>query len=424
MAVMTVRPLEPILHVDLDAFYAGVEVLKDPTLAGKPVDRRRHRCARGRRERLLRGPRASACARRCRRPRAAPVSRRGVRCRRTSRPTALHSNRFREVLALAHPARRADLARRGVPRRRGATRLFGAPVRIATKIRADVAREVGVTCSVGVASTKFVAKLASDHCKPDGLLHVPVEADARRSSSRCRSAGCGGWGRRPRTCSGVWRSARSAISRARRPRSWSGCSARRRRDASHDARARHRRSRRHPVRGTEVGRPRGDLRPRSRRRRRDPARAPAPVGQGRGAPARGRVSGADGDAEGAARRTSRRSRARGRSRTPTDIGADLYHVVAELYRALPGGRSADRLLGVQAVRPAARAAPSNSRCCAASAGATWSARSTGSRTGSAEVLRRRRPCWTVDRPRAAARTDAGTEPRDVPRSAGPSYNRH
>jgi len=52
--------------------------------------------------------------------------------------------------------------------------LFGSPEAIAKKIRRDVAREVGVTCSVGIAPTKFVAKLASDGCKPDGLLHVPV----------------------------------------------------------------------------------------------------------------------------------------------------------------------------------------------------------------------------------------------------------
>ena len=45
---------------------------------------------------------------------------------------------------------------------------------MAAKIRAAVEADVGVTCSAGVASTKFVAKLASAHCKPDGLLHVPA----------------------------------------------------------------------------------------------------------------------------------------------------------------------------------------------------------------------------------------------------------
>jgi len=45
---------------------------------------------------------------------------------------------------------------------------------IAAAIRARVAAELGLTCSVGVASTKFVAKLASTRCKPDGLLVIPI----------------------------------------------------------------------------------------------------------------------------------------------------------------------------------------------------------------------------------------------------------
>jgi DNA polymerase-4 len=56
----------------------------------------------------------------------------------------------------------------------GALRRDGRPAAIAAGIRARVEAELGLTCSVGVAPTKFVAKLASAHCKPDGLLVVPV----------------------------------------------------------------------------------------------------------------------------------------------------------------------------------------------------------------------------------------------------------
>jgi DNA polymerase-4 len=58
----------------------------------------------------------------------------------------------------------------------GARRRLGRPAHIGEWIRARVADEQGITCSVGVASTKFLAKLASAHCKPDGLLVVPAGA--------------------------------------------------------------------------------------------------------------------------------------------------------------------------------------------------------------------------------------------------------
>lgn len=57
----------------------------------------------------------------------------------------------------------------------GAIRRMGAPAQIAARIRDRVVDEQGITCSVGVAPSKLLAKLASTHSKPDGLLVVPAD---------------------------------------------------------------------------------------------------------------------------------------------------------------------------------------------------------------------------------------------------------
>jgi DNA polymerase-4 len=164
---------EPILHVDLDAFYASVEAVKDPSLAGKPVVVG----GAGSRGVVMS---ASYEARAFGIRNAMPA----VRARRLC-PQAVfvppdfdsyraHSNRFREILLAVTPLVEPIALDEAFLDVSGAALLFGEPVAIGERVRREVWKGVGVSCSVGVGPTKLIAKLASRNAKPDGLVVVPV----------------------------------------------------------------------------------------------------------------------------------------------------------------------------------------------------------------------------------------------------------
>jgi DNA polymerase IV len=156
-----------ILHADLDAFYASVEQMLDPSLKGKPV-------AVGGGVVLAASYEAKAFGVHGGMP--------GRRARALCPGLVFVGGHFKEYQRLGDAAIRvlgdftplverisvdeafADVA--------GCTHLFGTPAEIAAAIRRRVRDELGLPISVGVASTKHLAKIASQVAKPDGLVVV------------------------------------------------------------------------------------------------------------------------------------------------------------------------------------------------------------------------------------------------------------
>jgi DNA polymerase-4 len=161
-----------ILHADLDAFYASVEQRDDPSLRGRPV--------------IVGGGVVLACS--------YEAKRQGVR-------TAMGGHRALRLCphAIVVPPRMSayseaskavfEVFRNTTPLVEGISideaflevgglrKIAGAPLEIAERLRRDVLEQVGLPITVGIARTKFLAKVASAVAKPDGLLLVPPDAE-------------------------------------------------------------------------------------------------------------------------------------------------------------------------------------------------------------------------------------------------------
>ena len=170
---MTTSPQRAILHVDMDAFYAAVEILDNPALKDQAV--------------IVGGlgPRgvvatANYAARLSGAHSAMPMSKARRLCPHAQfLPPRME--RYRQVSAEVF-----KLFRGITPMVEGLSldeafldvtaslKLFGHAPDVARRIKAGIQQEIGLTASVGVAHNKFLAKLASDLQKPDGLVCVPA----------------------------------------------------------------------------------------------------------------------------------------------------------------------------------------------------------------------------------------------------------
>ncbi|SIQ80637.1 DNA polymerase-4 [Cellulosimicrobium aquatile] len=163
-----------ILHVDMDAFFASVELARRPQLVGRPVivgAAERGVVLAATYEARAFGVHSAMPMTTARRlcPQAVVVPPEHTRYHEVSRSVMAALG---EITALVEQVS-VDEAFLDVS---GARRRLGPPTRIAAALRRRVQADHGITCSVGIATTKFVAKLASTHAKPDGMLLVPAAA--------------------------------------------------------------------------------------------------------------------------------------------------------------------------------------------------------------------------------------------------------
>jgi DNA polymerase-4 len=161
-----------VLHVDMDAFFASVELLDHPELVGKPVIVG-HASARS----IVTA--ATYEARKFGVNSALPMSIALKRCPHAIilEPHFERYHHYSEIVMAICDDLTPRVERLGIDEAfldvSGARKVFGSPMQVATLLRARVRAETGLICSVGAAATKYVAKVASGLSKPDGLLVVP-----------------------------------------------------------------------------------------------------------------------------------------------------------------------------------------------------------------------------------------------------------
>jgi DNA polymerase-4 len=159
-----------VLHVDMDAFYVAVELRDQPRLRGRPV------AVGGRSRGVVLSASYEARARGIQAP--MPVTQARRRCPelvmlppRFERYAAVSAG-VMAILRSITPAVQPVSGEEAFLDVRGAGRRLGPPAAVAAHLRDRIADEQGITCSVGIAPTVLVAKMATNACKPDGMLEV------------------------------------------------------------------------------------------------------------------------------------------------------------------------------------------------------------------------------------------------------------
>jgi len=168
----SMREEATILHADLDSFFASVEQRDDPTLRGKPVIVGGGVVLAASYEAKAFGIRTAMGGRQARSlcPWLIDVPPRFSAYSEASKAVfAVFDDTTPLVEGLSIDEAFLDV--------RGLRRVSGTPEEIATKLRRDVRERVGLAITVGVARTKFLAKVASQVAKPDGLLVVPPDGE-------------------------------------------------------------------------------------------------------------------------------------------------------------------------------------------------------------------------------------------------------